>query len=377
MKRHAHAVAQWLWYGASDHFGRRFLTACLRPLASLYHAALLKDQRRRLALSRKLRCRVISVGNITVGGTGKTPTVLWLAQRFREKGFSVAIVSRGYGRVVSKAAHVTLQGSVQDAAARFGDEPVLLARRLSQVPVWVGTDRFQAAQQALERHHADVVLLDDGFQHRQLHRDVDIVVLNAAHPLGNGRLLPAGPLREPAAHLTRAHALVFIGDVHDAAAYRTLAETFRLQEKPCFQAAPVLDGFFQAHTGVEMAFQELVDHPCVVVAGIGRPERFFSAVRSRGIPCARTLAFPDHHRWKPSEVRLLMETMRNTGARWILTTEKDAVRLPAPLAQRAVFVRMDLDFGADAKPFEDFVMFMGSSSAAGMPHECSEGPTGL
>lgn len=365
MKGHAHAVAQWLWYGAPDHSGRRFLKACLWPLESLYHAGLLMDQRRRQALSRKLPCRVISVGNITVGGTGKTPTVLWLARRFRENGFSVAIVSRGYGRVDSKAAHVTLQGSIPDAAARFGDEPVLLARRLSHVPVWVGADRFQAAQQALQRHHADVVLLDDGFQHRQLHRDVDIVVLNAAHPLGNGRLLPAGPLREPAAHLTRAHALVFIEDAHNWVACRTLVQPFGLEEKPCFRAVPVLDGFFRAHTDLEVPFEKLVDRPCVVVAGIARPERFFSAVRSRGIPCARTVAFPDHHRWKPSDVRLLLETMRNTGARWILTTEKDAVRFPAPLAQRAVFVRMDLDFGADAKRFEDFVMRMDSSSAGG------------
>lgn len=309
-----------------------------------------------------LPCRVISVGNIAVGGTGKTPTVLWLARRFMKNGVSVAIVSRGYGRADSGVAHVTLHGSTQEAARRFGDEPVLLARRLSQVPVWVGADRFQAALQALAQHHPDVVLLDDGFQHRQLHRDLDIVVLDAACPLGNGRLLPAGPLREPPAHLSRAHALVFVGKAHDAVACRKVVEASGFHEKPCFRAVPILGGFFKAKTAEEVPFQDIVEHPCVVVAGIARPERFFSAVRAMRIPCARTVAFSDHHRWSALEMRSLLASLRVTKARWILTTEKDAVRLPGPLAERAVFIRMDLDFGADSKRFEEFVMTAPSSS---------------
>jgi len=297
----------------------------------------------------------MSVGNITVGGTGKTPAVLWIARTLHEAGLSVAVLSRGYGRRGTGVEKVRLQGPLHESAVRYGDEPVLLARRLPWAAVWVGADRYEAGLGAVAHDQPDVFVLDDGFQHVQLHRDLDLVLLDAAHPTGNGRLLPAGPLREPLQALERAHAAIFVESPEKPPLRADSLRQGPLFGKPVFQARPIIAGFFPA-AALSGPQQDFAQDPCIAVAGIARPERFFSALEALGVPCLRRFAFPDHHRWTPKDERKLLQALQETGARWIVTTEKDAVRLPPPLAKRSLYAVMDLDFGSDADRFRDVVL---------------------
>lgn len=358
MRDRRHFPWESLWYEPAGSVDGHLVHAFWAPLEALYRALLRRDQARRLRRRRTLPRCVISVGNITVGGTGKTPTVLWIARALREEGLSVAVLSRGYGRRGSGVEKVRLQGPIHEAAARYGDEPVLIARRLPGASVWVGASRREAGLRAVAEDRPDVLLLDDGFQHLQLHRDLDLVLLDGARPFGNGRLLPAGPLREPVDHLARAHALILVGEPKalPPKGFERLTDCV-LRDQPVFHARPVIRGFFRADpTGLSETSENLFQAPCIAAAGIARPDRFFSAVESFGVACVRRFAFPDHHRWSPGDVRFLLHTLRSTGARWILTTEKDAVRMPPLLAERAVYAAMDLDFGPDAEGFRQTVL---------------------
>ncbi len=358
VRNRGHFLWELLWYDPAGSLGRCLVHAFLAPLEALYRVVLRRDQARRLRRRQALPRCVISVGNITVGGTGKTPTVLWIARALHEAGRTVAVLSRGYGRRGSGVEKVRLQGPIHEAAARYGDEPVLIARRLARASVWVGAGRWEAGGRAVAEDRPDVLLLDDGFQHLQLHRDLDLVLLDAARPFGNGRLLPAGPLREPPDHLARAHAVILVGEARACPppGFERLKDKV-LRGKPVFHARPVIRGFFRADpTGLSEPLGNLFQAPCIAAAGIARPDRFFSALETLGIPCVRRLAFPDHHRWTPEDERALLDTLRSVGARWIVTTEKDAVRMPPSVAARAVYAAMDLDFGPDPDGFREFIL---------------------
>ncbi len=196
-------------------YGRRrslIVGPILSALSLLYRSALYARRTwYRLPWSGKktLPCTVISVGNIALGGTGKTPTVIDIAGLILQKGKQPAVISRGYGRRDESLISIVSDGRmVQHDPARNGDEPVLIADRLTGVPVVVGADRYQASLAALRQFHPDVVILDDGFQHIRLQRTIDIVLIDAAEPFGSGKLFPAGILREPLTALKRAHAIL-------------------------------------------------------------------------------------------------------------------------------------------------------------------------
>ena len=199
-------------------YGRRrslIVGPILSALSLLYCCALYARKAwYRLPWSGKktLPCTVISVGNITLGGTGKTPTVIDIAGLIFRKGKRPVVISRGYGRQDESLISIVSDGQmVQHDPERNGDEPVLIADRLTGVPVVVGADRYQASLAALRQFHPDVVILDDGFQHIRLQRTMDIVLVDAAEPFGNGKLFPAGILREPLTALKRAHAVLITG----------------------------------------------------------------------------------------------------------------------------------------------------------------------
>ncbi|MEJ5348579.1 MAG: tetraacyldisaccharide 4'-kinase [Desulfosoma sp.] len=420
----AHRVFEWLWYGTTDDLGRRIAARLLRPLEKLYLAGLRFDQTARRRQCQSLPCPVVSIGNLTVGGTGKTPAVLWIARHLAHRGLTVTILSRGYGRSGSETVKVQLDAPTHELAGRYGDEPVLLARTLPHVSVWVGSDRAKSGSHAVDHDHPDIIVLDDGFQHLQLHRDLDFVLLDAARPLGNGKLLPAGPLREPPEHLVRAHAIVLVGETRNERQAVNLIRGYVSAEIPIFRARLEPEGFYHAATmeplGIaacptskagddfigskdfrpamyaggtpelpgtgslsdtvpgkkplsrellserathgegfdgkcasfknEPARLKVLEEPCLAVAGIARPERFFNMLRHLGITCRASMAFPDHHRWTLEDVRALRRKLQTTGARWVVTTEKDAVRMPPALAERALFLRIRMDFGSDTEP---------------------------
>jgi tetraacyldisaccharide 4'-kinase len=255
-----------------------------------------------LAPSYRLPVPVIVVGNITVGGTGKTPLVLWLVDFLREHGYRPGIISRGYGSRASAPQSV----SSNSDPLLVGDEPVLLAQR-AQCPVWVGRQRVDVARTLLgARPDCDVLISDDGLQHYALRRDVEVVVVDGVRRFGNELLLPAGPLREPMSRLKSVDAVVVNGGSISAGEYamQLVGNCFR-QLKQAVTAMP------PDFTGKSLH----------AVAGIGHPTRFFSHLHALGLSVIEH-PFPDHHTYQPHELQF-------ADAGEILMTEKDAVKCAA------------------------------------------------
>jgi tetraacyldisaccharide 4'-kinase len=319
-----------LWYGGSG------AAAFLAPLSWLYGAAV---GLRRGAYSRgwlashRVARPVIVVGNLTVGGTGKTPLAVWLAQALRERGYRVGIVSRGYGR--SEDAPRTV--GPEDDWRVVGDEPLLL-RRHSGCPTLVGADRVAAAN-ALVEQGVDVVLADDGLQHLRLARDFELVVVDGARGFGNERLLPAGPLREGVARLASADAIV----VNGAAEHHSIRNV-----QPVFEMRLELGDAIALAGGEARPLDRFRGELVHAVAGIGNPGRFFRELRSRGIEPVEH-PFADHHPFTASDL--------DFGDRLpVLMTEKDAVKCHAFADARLWQVPVAVRFSdADARTLLDHV----------------------
>lgn len=283
--------------------------------------------------SRKLARPVLSIGNLTVGGTGKTPLVECVANLLLKRGVKPGILTRGYRRR-NKAALI----AVEPAANRLpdpgeiGDEPALLARKLPQVPIVVGADRYRAGRLAEERFGVEVHILDDGFQHLALARDVDIVVLDATRNISGGALLPAGRLREPVAALERAHLVVLSRvELADPKPVEALAQNIKPQAK-IFHARTKLCGLVNVFTGRIYPASAFEGEPAYAFCGIGNPGAFFADLNRWGFKLAGTASFPDHHAYNNREFALMVLEMRprkgSPGVAAILTTEKDAMNLP-------------------------------------------------
>jgi tetraacyldisaccharide 4'-kinase len=302
------------------------LTVALLPLSALFFivSALrrLAYRRRWLSVAR-LPVPVIVVGNITAGGTGKTPLVLWLAQFLREHGFHPGIVSRGYRGTAREPQAVNASSD----ARICGDEPVLLARR-SGCPLWIGRDRAAAARALLAVHpQCDVMLSDDGLQHYRLGRDVEIAVIDGARGFGNGFPLPAGPLREPSARLAAVDAVVVhrsdksgtanFGDSASSIAMTLAGRTFRNLLNP----ACTVDA------------EHFIGQRLHAVAGIGEPQRFFRHLTRLGLTFAAH-AFPDHHAYQPADLRF-------SDCDAIVMTEKDAVKCAEFCSERCWTLPVD------------------------------------
>jgi len=253
---------------------------------------------------RRLERPVVSVGNLSVGGAGKTPFVIALGELLKARGVSFDVLSRGYGRKSRGVLVVDPEGR----ADSFGDESLLIARKLG-VPVVVGESRYEAGRVAEERFPSQLHILDDGFQHRSLARDFDIVLL--AESDADDRLLPAGRLREPLTALARADATVLPVD---------------LPANSAFEANPALRGKLVWRTKRIMSLSAAPKSP-VVFCGIARPGQFFAQVRAEGVLPVSEVEFRDHHAYNRRDIELLLKTHAKKGADGFLTTEKDAVNL--------------------------------------------------
>jgi len=295
----------------------------------------------------RLPCGVVCVGNLTVGGTGKTPTVITLARRLTEggrTGSGVAVVSDG-------------RDLFRDWR-RAGDEAVLLVKSLPGVPIVIGGDRVAAGRLAVQRFGPDTLLLDDGFQHRQLHRDLDLVMLDATDPFGGGRLLPRGRLREPVAALQRAHAVILSRT--DQAS--ELAGLRRRLEQVIPGAPQVLTRHRPSSltdlTGSwERPPESLRGRRVLAMSGIGNPLAFHRTLADLGAVLAAALAFPDHHPYGPADLARVDAAAREAGAELIVTTAKDAIRTPAGVSSRPVLVlRVDLEITEGADLLERLLM---------------------
>lgn len=322
--------------GASAGPFRRLTATLLAPASWLYGGLIALRNRRfdrgggRIA---RAGIPVISIGNLAVGGTGKTPVTLELARRLRADGWAPAIVSRGYRRRGRASRLQTVHsgpGEPLADARRFGDEPTLMARRLDGVPVVVCSDRHRAIDHARDRLGTDIALLDDGFQHRRLHRDVDLLLIDALNPFGNGRLLPAGPLREPLREIRRASAVLLTrsdlapGDAGLADTVRRWAgagtPVFRFRQRCVGLSGPV--------EGSRTEPGRLGGVPVLAFAGIGNPGSFAAELRRSGLRVVGSIWFRDHHPYSSSDRDRILRVAARVGAEVLLTTEKDRIRFP-------------------------------------------------
>lgn len=293
----------------------RFPAALLLPLSAVFGALALGRRalyRSGLLRSERLAVPVVVVGNISAGGAGKTPTVLYLAQALRAAGLRPGIVSRGYGGQQQGVAQVDPQGSAQ----HFGDEPLLLARS-SGCPVFVGRDRPAAARALLAAHPTtDVLLCDDGLQHYRLARDIEIAVVDGQRGLQNGWLLPAGPLRETRQRLASVDAILFNGGQPELGACTAPATPRFLMQLLAHSA------YRLAQPEQSRPLTEFAGQPLAALAGIGHPARFFATLRAAGLHSFSEHAFPDHHAYSAADLAAI-------AAPTLLCTEKDAVKLAA------------------------------------------------
>jgi tetraacyldisaccharide 4'-kinase len=264
----------------------------------------------------KLNHPVVSVGNLTLGGTGKTPLVITLAEGLRARGWRPVILSRGYRR---QSREIVVAGSDWKLA---GDEPCLMAQRLGNVPVVVGADRYAAGLFAERSQLGNIFLLDDGFQHRRLHRDFDIVTIDPMEWNAGEGLLPGGRWREPKSSIRRAHAAC-VQEIAGSPVPSLSIPTFIVQTK--------IQGVFEKDAPV--AFQKLREKRVTAFAGIAKPDRFFATLKSMGIEPINTVRFPDHHRFSPGDIEKLSGDV-------LITTEKDAIRLAGPDFPDFVYLRI-------------------------------------
>lgn len=290
----------------------------------------------------RLPCRVISVGNLTVGGTGKTPLAMWLARWCRDQGWPVAILSRGYGGQPGDEPRVasTHQGHAPGWSA-VGDEPYLLAQELPGVPVVVGRDRVRSGLYAHRRYGAQVLILDDGFQHYRLARDFDMVLIDATNPFGPGALLPRGILREPLQALRRADAVVLTRV--ELARESLPAICQRIRQVYPHGAIYHLTTTVEALSARDTQMSERGDalhphqHRVVAFAGIGNPSAFAATLTQLGVDVAALLVFRDHHPYTAADWQAIVQAASRYGAAGLVTTAKDQVRLgpawqaPVPL----------------------------------------------
>lgn len=258
--------------------------------------------------SYKLPVSVIIVGNISVGGTGKTPLVIWLAEQLKQKGFKPGIISRGYGGSVSDIREVFANSS----SSQVGDEPLLIAKRIN-LPVFVGANRVDAGLALLEAHpEVNVIISDDGLQHYRLQRDIEIALVDAERGFGTAMLLPAGPLRESKTRLSTVDAIVMTN-----ANQQSSIKTEFLP--PVFEMEFSGDMFVSLLDGQSRQKADFFNHkPLVAIAGIGNPKRFFNALTKMGLVFEQK-SFPDHHAY-------VLEELSSFAGKTILMTEKDAVK---------------------------------------------------
>jgi tetraacyldisaccharide 4'-kinase len=286
---------------------------------------------------RKLKAKVISVGNITLGGTGKTPLVIYLAQKLKERQSKVSILTRGYERRKEKLTELAGENKHKVHWTEVGDEPYLLASRLPHVPVVVSKDRSTSGVCAEKKYQAEVLVLDDGFQHWKLSRDLDIVVIDATNPFGNSNLFPAGILREPVSSLKRADVLV-LTKADQISNKQNLIRVLRSYNPD----APLVESMYKINSiermsnhpsagmrsSVCMEEKELQGKKVLAFSGIGNPFSFEESLKLLKVEVLKHCKFHDHFSYQKKDILNLEKEAKKLRADFMITTEKDSMRIP-------------------------------------------------
>jgi tetraacyldisaccharide 4'-kinase len=318
--------------------------------------------------SKKLSCPVISIGNLTVGGSGKTPMTIYVAELIQDLGYGVAIISRGYKGQAEKIGGVVCDGrKIFMGPDTAGDEPFMVARRLKTVPVIVGQNRFKAGGLAIREFKPDVLLLDDAFQHVKLHRDLDLVLLDTKAPLGNTYLFPRGTLRETAAALSRGDAVILTRWDNGKSPILNQIKK-QVPGKPVFHSSHIpyiyeivtqdpLQSQGPLTISFKYDFDMLKNRKVFAFSGIANNDDFRRTVERLGCRLENFLKFPDHHQYSDEELNNILKSATDLSVEFILTTEKDYVRVahrikwPIPL----VIIGIEISFGENDTAFKSFI----------------------
>jgi len=311
---------------------------------------------------KRLPCRVISIGNLTVGGTGKTPASIAIAEEAKRRGFKPGVLTRGYRGEKEGPCFISTGEGPLLSAEEAGDEPLLIAERLNGVPVIKGKNRYEAGMFSIRSLppalRPDIFILDDGFQHWSLFRDKDILLIDGTNPFGNRRLLPSGPLREPLRAISRADIVVITKTEN-----RRQAEVNSLirEIRQYNSRAPV---FFAGHSpskfkttkGEAFPLEWARERRFFGFSGIGDPESFKGALLSAGVVLQGFKSYRDHYRYHPKDIERIIKDSRESSAHWIVTTEKDIMRLAVfDLPENLVF--LCIEFSVDEKFYEEVFNF--------------------
>jgi tetraacyldisaccharide 4'-kinase len=307
----------------------------------------------------KLTCPVISVGNITVGGTGKTPCVIWLAQMLQQRGYRPAVLSRGYGGRNSQPVNIVTDGDkILLSGTIAGDEPLLIARSLKGIPVITGPDRILTGRAAVNNFGVNILICDDAFQHRRLYRDINILLLDSSAPLGNGHLLPRGSLREPAAALGRASVLIATRSAEATKKSDLIDKLAKGGNIPVFRSNHRSAGIVRGDYSEQLPPGMLEGKKVCAFSGIAEPSSFKKSILAAGAQIMSFDIFPDHHRYSRTEVKKINDCFIQSGADLLLTTEKDGMRLQEyPKFLRTIYLmRIALEIVPEPKSLENYIL---------------------
>ncbi|MCX7780731.1 MAG: tetraacyldisaccharide 4'-kinase [Negativicutes bacterium] len=343
--RHREAIQVYLYqlvHGEQKGLFAFLLLAVLRGISLLYGlgvAVKLGLYRAGILKSHKLPCKVISLGNVTVGGTGKTPTAQRLAATIRDMGYRVVVLNRGYRAGWKGDIGVVSDGKkTYMTVSEAGDEAYLLAKNLPGVPVIIGKDRAVTGDYAVKRFGAEVIILDDGFQHWQLARDLDIVLIDTLNVFGNSFLLPRGTLREPLANLSRAHAFLLTkvdqssdnarGSLRDTLSHVNPAALVveSIHDPRCFIE---IEQWYKGANYQSIGLDTVCQRSVVAFSAIGNPSSFEQTISDLGARVVDAVRYPDHHTYTMAEMQCIMQKAVDKGACALITTEKDAVKIPS------------------------------------------------
>ncbi|TAK05876.1 MAG: tetraacyldisaccharide 4'-kinase, partial [Candidatus Manganitrophaceae bacterium] len=293
----------------------------------------------------------------TVGGTGKTPVTIFLAETWQKRGYAVGIVSRGYRGTYNGPLRLVSDGQeILEKPETSGDEPYLMAERLRGVPILVSSDRYKGCQWLLKRFKLDVILLDDGFQHLRLHRDLNLLLVDATNPFGNGALLPRGTLREPLSEVRRADVVIFTRSEDEADASEWINEIERFG-RPCIRTTFEPTRLIHVRKGTVLPPDTLENEPVLGFSGIGNPDSFAMLLKRLGADLREQMVFRDHYSYQRSDLEKIRKKADHLGVKWVVTTEKDAVKVRELLSKdfEVWALRVDITFWEDPAKWESLL----------------------
>ncbi len=307
----------------------------------------------------RLSCPVISVGNITAGGTGKTPCVIMLAQMLQSHGFQPAILSRGYGGKNTKSVNIVSDGkNILLDSKTAGDEPFLMAQSLRSIPIIVGPQRIKTGVTAINRFGANVLICDDAMQHRQIFRDINLVLLDSQDPLSNGHVLPRGKLREPVAGLKRASALMLTRTDETPKTDNINNKLTQIGNIPIFMSIHKLKDVIKGDYNDKWPISNLAGKKVCAFCGIANPDSFKKSLLAAQAQILSWDTFPDHHNYSQADLEIIKKKFYNYDADLIITTQKDGMRLQnfADFLSLIYILRIEMEITPSQELFDNFIL---------------------